>query len=95
MALAEMSIESKYGVKINKPKKLSNLFEYFYGEDQGRYILEIEKKNLNKIQEILKLSNVFSEIIGITQKEWFELSGEFKIEINELYNLNNKWYYNY
>ena len=95
VALAEMSIESKYGVKINKPKKLSNLFEYFYGEDQGRYILEIEKKNLNKIQEILKLSNVFSEIIGITQKEWFELSGEFKIEINELYNLNNKWYYNY
>ncbi|MDB9784389.1 phosphoribosylformylglycinamidine synthase subunit PurL [Pelagibacteraceae bacterium] len=95
LALAEMSIGSKFGVKIEKPKKLSNLFEYFYGEDQGRYILEIEKKNLVKIQEMLKLSNIFNEVIGTTQKEWFELSGEFKLEINELYNLNNKWYYNY
>ena len=40
-----MSINSNYGVKIQKPKKLTNIIEYFFGEDQSRYILEIDKKN--------------------------------------------------
>ena len=45
VALSEMSIASNYGVKINKPKKLTNLLEYFFGEDQSRYVLEIDPKN--------------------------------------------------
>ena len=39
IALAEMSMGTQYGIKINKPKNLTNLFEYFFGEDQSRYIL--------------------------------------------------------
>ena len=42
-AFAEMSITSKFGAKIQKPKKLTNLLKYFFGEDQARYIIEIEK----------------------------------------------------
>ena len=95
VALAEMSIGSNYGIKINKPKSLSNLFEYFYGEDQGRYIIEVEKINLSKVQKTLKENNVFNEVLGVTQKNNFELEGEFKIDIKDLYNINNKWYHNY
>ena len=95
IALAEMTFNSDYGLKINKPKKLSNIFEYFYGEDQGRYLIEVDKKNLEKVVKYLKENNIFNEIIAVTQKDIFELEGEFKININELYKLNNKWYYNY
>jgi phosphoribosylformylglycinamidine synthase II len=95
IALSEMCIGSNLGIKIEKPKKMLNLFEYFYGEDQGRYVVEIEAKNLNKIQKLLKDNNIYSDVIGKVQKEYFELSDEFKISIKELYNLNNKWYYNY
>jgi phosphoribosylformylglycinamidine synthase subunit PurL len=95
VALAEMVINSSYGLKINKPKNLSNIFEYFYGEDQGRYIIEIDKENIDKVRKFLKDNNIFNEIIGFTQKKYFELEGEFKININELYKLNNSWYYNY
>ena len=59
-ALAEMSISSQIGVKINKPKKLSNIFEYFFGEDQGRYLIEIDKNNYNKIEKILKDASISS-----------------------------------
>ena len=38
IALSEMVMSSEIGVKIEKPKKLRNLNEYFFGEDQGRYI---------------------------------------------------------
>ena len=95
IALSEMCIGSNLGIKIEKPKKMHNLFEYFYGEDQGRYVVEIEAKNLNKIQKLLKDNNIFNDVIGKVQKEHFELTDEFKISIKELYNLNNKWYYNY
>ena len=54
IGLSEMSFGSKLGVIINRPKKLSNLTEYFFGEDQGRYILEIGQENLEKSEIILK-----------------------------------------
>ena len=95
IALSEMCIGSELGIKIEKPKKMRNLFEYFYGEDQGRYVIEIEATNLNKVQKLLKENNIFNDVIGKVQKDYFELSDEFKINIKELYNLNNKWYYNY
>ena len=95
IALAEMCMGSNYGLRIEKPKKLNNLFEYFYGEDQGRYLLEIDKNNLKKVEKLFKDSNIFHEIAGFTQKDNFELSGELKINIKDLFNINNKWYYNY
>jgi len=95
VALAEMCLGSDYGIKIEKPKRLKNLFEYFYGEDQGRYLVEIEKNNLEKVEKLFKNNNIFQEIVGVTQKDNLELPGELKINIKDLFNINNKWYYNY
>ena len=95
VALTEMSLASQYGLKINKPKTLSNLMEYFFGEDQGRYLIEIEPDNLEKVKKILDENNVFNEVIASVQKDNFEIIGELKININELSKINNKWYNNY
>ena len=95
VALAEMSIESSIGIKIFKPKKLSNIYEYFFGEDQGRYIIEIDQDKVDTVITILKENNIFYEQIGSTQKDNFELPGEVKLNVKDLYNINNKWYYNY
>ena len=95
LALVEMCLPSVYGLKIEKPKNLSNLMEYYFGEDQGRYLLEIETKNLENVTKILDKNNIFSEIIGMVQKDYFEMLGEFKINKNELYKMNNKWYNSY
>ncbi|RPH02507.1 MAG: phosphoribosylformylglycinamidine synthase subunit PurL [Candidatus Pelagibacter sp. TMED153] len=95
VALAEMSMASDCGVLINKPKKLMNLFKYFFGEDQSRYILEIDKENSNKVEKILKNNNIFYENIGVTQKDYFEIEKEMKISVKDLYKTNNQWYNNY
>jgi phosphoribosylformylglycinamidine synthase II len=95
LTLAEMCMSSGYGLKIEKPKKLSNLMEYYFGEDQGRYLLEIEPENLEKITKILYENNIFNEVVATVQKESFEILGELKININDLYKINNKWYNNY
>ena len=94
-ALAEMSLSSKFGAKIHRPKKLSNLYEYFFGEDQARYIIEIDPENLTKIEIILKNNNIHHENIGFTQKDYFEIEGELKISNKDLFKINNEWYNNY
>ncbi len=94
-ALAEMSITSKFGAKIQKPKKLTNSLKYFFGEDQARYIIEIERDNFNKVDKILKENDIYFENIGFTQKDFFEIEGELKISTKDLFKINNEWYNNY
>ena len=95
LALAEMTLNSDYGAKIQKPKKLNNLFKYFFGEDQARYIVEIEASNLSKAEKILKNNNIYYENIGFTQNKYFEIEGELKISTKDLFKVNNEWYNNY
>ena len=95
IALSEMAMSSNYGVKIQKPKKLTNLFEFFFGEDQGRYILEIDPKILPKIEKILKENNIYYENVGSTQKDYFEIESELKINVKDLCKVNNDWYRKY
>jgi len=95
LALTEMSLTSGYGLKIDRLQKLSNLMEHYFGEDQGRYLIEIETSNLKKIMKILNENNIFNEIVATVQKDYFEMIGELKIHINDLYKANNKWYNNY
>ena len=94
-AIAEMTIKSEFGAKILKPKKLTNLFKYFFGEDQARYIIELEAINLSKIEKILKNNDVYYENIGFTQKEYFEIEGELKFSNKDLFKINNEWYNKY
>jgi Phosphoribosylformylglycinamidine (FGAM) synthase, synthetase domain len=80
VALCEMSMNSNYGIKIEKPKKIRNPVEYFFGEDQGRYIVEINNDNLIKVEKILQKNKVYYELIGVTQKKYFEIEGLMKSE---------------
>ena len=95
LALSEMALKSSFGAKIHKPKKLTNLFQYFFGEDQARYILEIDENNLSKTEKILNNNNIYYENIGFTQKTYLEIEGELKISTKDLFQINNEWYNNY
>ena len=94
-SISEMAVSSNFGAKIFKPKKLTNLIKYFFGEDQARYVIEIESHNLQKVEKILKSDNIFYEIIGFTQKNFIEIEGELKISTKDLFKINNEWYNSY
>jgi len=92
VSLAEMSIASSLGLKIYKSKKLVNSFEYFFGEDQGRYLIEISKNNLKKSETFLKKNNIFFEVVAEVQNDIFEIEKMFNLKIKDLHNHNNQWY---
>ena len=95
VTLSEMSISTDIGVKVENPKKLRNLIEYLFGEDQGRYVLEIDNKNIQKVEKLLKENNIYYEYIGETQEKFFEIVGEMKLDVNDLFKVNNQWYNRY
>ena len=95
VALSEMSMGTNFGIKIQKPKKLTNLLGYFFGEDQGRYVIEIDPSNLEKVVKLLNENNIYHDNLGVTQKEFFEIEDEMKISNKELFKVNNHWYNNF
>ena len=92
IALAEMSMLSMLGLKINKPKRFTDLNEYFFAEDQGRYLIEIERDNLDKVETILKKNNTFYEVVAEVQNDIFEIDKILRIKTEELYKCNNQWF---
>ena len=95
VTLSEMAMSTDIGVKVENPKKLRNFIEYLFGEDQGRYVLEIDNKNIQKVEKLLKENNIYYEHIGETQEKFFEIVGEMKLDVNDLFKVNNQWYNNY
>ena len=82
ITVSEMCIAGNIGAKITLPKHLINAYEYLFGEDQSRYIIEIDKENLKKVNRILEKNSVFGEIIAVTQENKLELGKEFSISID-------------
>ena len=63
-ALSKMCIKGKKGATLKKPNYLINQFEYLFGEDQGRYIIEINKDDLESATKILQENSVHFDELG-------------------------------
>jgi len=94
-AVSKMAIKGKKGFKLNKPKVLINKFDYYFGEDQGRYIIEIEPKNLLKVQKILKDNSVHYDEIGLVTEKDVIIDKEPIIHIDDLIKSNKYWLEDY
>ena len=95
IAVAKMCIKGKKGIKLKKPNYLINQFEYLFGEDQGRYIIEIEKENFDKIKEILNKSSIHYDMLGILTESDIFIDSKSKVTIDELIASNTSWLTNY
>ena len=95
MALSEMCISGKIGAKIKIPKNSVGSHEYLFGEDQSRYLIEVDKKNKDEVSKILEKNGVFYESVGKTQKDCLDLDKEFNIKLDDLSNFNSSWFKNY
>ena len=94
-ALSKMCIRGDKGVKINSHLKLLNKFNYFFSEDQGRYIIEINKSNLNKVKKILQDNSVHFDELGIVCKDKLQFRDEIDISIKDLSKEFKSWLKNY
>jgi len=89
--IAKMCIKGKKGINLKKPNYLIQQFEYLFAEDQGRYIIEIEKNNFDKVKEILSKSSVHYDELGIVTERDIIIDNKSKVTIDELAESNKTW----
>ncbi len=93
--VAKMCIKGKKGININKPKYLINEIEYLFAEDQGRYIVEINKKDFKKVADILNKNAVHFDELGTIAENELYINDKTKVTIDELSTWNKGWLLNY
>ena len=91
VAVSKMCIKGKKGLEIKKPKQLINQFEYMFSEDQGRFIVEIEKENYKQVREILEKNSVHYDELGIVLHKDIVIDEKTKVSIDDLIKSNNNW----
>jgi len=94
-ALSKMCIKGKKGASLKKPNYLINQFEYLFGEDQGRYIIEIDKKDLQNVTKILSENSVHYDELGIVNDKNLIIDDKSKLSIDDLIKSHTTWLTNY
>ena len=94
-ALSKMCIKGNKGVNLKKPKYLINEIEYFFSEDQGRYIIEITKKDFKEVTDILVKNAVHFDELGTVNENQLYIDNKTKVTIDELKTSNTNWLNNY
>jgi phosphoribosylformylglycinamidine synthase subunit PurL len=94
-ALSKMCIKGKKGAVLKKPKHLINEFEYLFGEDQGRFIIEISKNNFKNVTEILENNSVHYDELGTVGKNELIINDKSKVTIDDLIKSHTNWLINY
>ena len=91
IAISKMCIKGKKGIKINPIKGLINKFEYFFGEDQGRYVIELTEKNLEKVKLILEKNSIHYDEIGTVDKSKIIFDNKINLFVDDLEKENKTW----
>jgi len=90
-AVSKMCIKGNKGIKLKKPKYLISEIEYFFGEDQGRYIIEINPKDYKDVINILNKNSVHYDEIGTIIEKDIIINQKTKVSIDELRSYNTNW----
>jgi len=91
IAASKMCIKSTKGIKINNLKNLINKFEYFFSEDQGRYLVEINKDNFKKVEKVFIDNSVHFDELGVVNNDKFLFSDEINLSIEDLIKAYKDW----
>ncbi len=91
IAVTKMCIKGNKGLKINQLKGLTNKYEYFFGEDQARYIVETSKENIQSVVEILNKNSIHYDELGAIQQKNLTFKDDINLPIEELSDANKYW----
>ncbi|MDC0895217.1 phosphoribosylformylglycinamidine synthase subunit PurL [Candidatus Pelagibacter sp.] len=94
-AVSKMCIKGNKGINLKKPKYLINEIEYYFAEDQGRYIIEVSKNSLKKVTDILVKNAIHFDELGNINEDQLFINEKTKVTIDELRTSNTTWLTNY
>ena len=65
--------------------------EYFFGEDQARYIVEISDENIQNVVEILNNNSIHFDDLGVIQDKNMTFNDDINLPIEEFSDAHTYW----
>ena len=90
VAVAEMAMASGLGATIRGQKNLP-AHAWYFGEDQGRYLLTARPDQATMILEAAQRAAISARVIGVTGGDALTVESEGAISVAELTHLNEGW----
>ena len=90
-AISKMCIKGNRGIELKISKSLINEIEYFFAEDQGRYIIEVSPEDLKDVIKILEKNSVHYDHLGKIIDKDMIINQKTKVTIDELKSCNTNW----
>lgn len=94
LALAEMVIKSKKGIKVQLTGQTPPHVELF-GEDQARYLIAVNAHELPKVIKAGKQSSVDLQVVGKVEGDYLEVENQFKLSVDSLHDAYENWFPNF
>ena len=95
IALAEMILSSGLGATIDASKVSGSDHGFFFGEDQGRYVIAAPPDTMAKLQKDAKAAAVPTLRLGIVGGTSLQLPGAEPIEVTALREASEAWFPRY
>jgi len=85
-----MAFGSGQGVQLSAPQS-SARHGWFFGEDQARYLLAVEKNSVNPIISTAKAKGIPAQIVGKVGGDRIKADDAFDVSLAELRAANEAW----
>ena len=95
VAVAEMALAGEVGVELLPYEGKLPAHAAWFGEDQGRYVLEVDPTHAREVIERAQLLALPARILGRTGSDALTLKGDESVTLAELRDAHEAWMPNY
>jgi len=90
-AVAEMAMASEIGVSINALND-AHPIQVFFGEDQARYVVTVERDDIDELLEMAEEKGIYAPWIGVTGGASVTLGKARPVAIEQLRAAHESWF---
>jgi phosphoribosylformylglycinamidine synthase subunit PurL len=91
VAVAEMALAGNLGVALYPYEGRLPPHAIWFGEDQGRYVLEVSAQDAETVMERARLLNLPTRVVGRVEGTTIALKGEAPLKIDALRQTHESW----
>ena len=90
VAACEMAFSSGQGIALSGPEN-GQRHGWYFGEDQARYLLAVEKNSVNPVVATAKAKGIPAQVVGKVGGDRIKAAGAFDVSLENLRAANEAW----
>ena len=90
VAACEMAFSSGQGIALSGPEN-GQRHGWYFGEDQARYLLAVEKNSVNPVVATAKAKGIPAQVVGKVGGDRIKAAGAFDVSLEKLRAANEAW----